>query len=335
MNERPDLIVAQGLQKYYPLSRGPFAQAKGVIKAVDGVDLSIKERETLGLVGESGCGKSTLGRLLLRLEDATAGAISFEGQEISNLQGKQLRQLRKEAQIVFQDPYSSLNPRKRVRQIVEEPLIIHRVFASKEEREEEIRRLLKAVELEEDHLQRYPHEFSGGQRQRIGIARALALRPKFIVADEPVSALDVSIQAQILHLLQELQKQFHLTYLFISHDLGVVGYISQRVAVMYLGRIVELASRQEIYQHPLHPYTQLLLKAVPQPDPGQRGITSPPAGELSSLFAPLPGCPFSSRCHCASRRCRRERPLLTEISSGHSVACFEFGRVKENRGLLV
>jgi oligopeptide/dipeptide ABC transporter ATP-binding protein len=286
------------------------------------VDLSIKEGETLGLVGESGCGKSTLGRLLLRLEDATAGTISFEGQVISCIQGTQLRQLRKKAQIVFQDPYSSLNPRKRVKQIVEEPLIIHKVFASKRERDKEIRRLLKAVELEEDHLQRYPHEFSGGQRQRIGIARALALRPKFIVADEPVSALDVSIQAQILRLLQELQEKFHLTYLFISHDLGVVSYISQRVAVMYLGRIVELASRKEIYQHPLHPYTQILLKAIPQPDPSKRGIASPPAGELPSLFSSIPGCPFSFRCLQQSKRCRQERPVLREIASGQSVACF-------------
>jgi peptide/nickel transport system ATP-binding protein len=323
MTEKKDLIVARGLHKYYPLSHGPFARSKGVVKAIDGVDLSIKAGETLGLVGESGCGKSTLGRVLLRLEDATAGTISFEGQEISSLQGTQLRHLRKKAQIVFQDPYSSLNPRKRVKQIVEEPLIIHKVFESKREREKEIKRLLKAVELEADHLQRYPHEFSGGQRQRIGIARALALRPKFIVADEPVSALDVSIQAQILRLLQALQEKFHLTYLFISHDLGVVGYISQRVAVMYLGRIVELAPRQEIYQHPLHPYTQTLLKAIPQPDPSQRGIVSPPTGELPSLFSPIPGCPFSSRCPQLSKRCRQERPALREISSGHSVACFD------------
>ncbi|MBW2039894.1 MAG: ATP-binding cassette domain-containing protein [Deltaproteobacteria bacterium] len=322
MDERHDLVVARGLKKYFPLRKDPFSTAKGVVKAVDGVDLFIKEGETLGLVGESGCGKSTMGRLLLRLEDPTGGEIYFEGEDISRLRGKGLRQLRRRAQIVFQDPYSSLNPRKRVKEIVEEPLIIHRLFERRKERGEEIRRLLDIVGLEEDHLYRYPHEFSGGQRQRIGIARALALRPQFIVADEPVSALDVSIQAQILNLLQELQDRFHLTYLFISHDLNVVRYISQRVAVMYLGRIVELASQEEIYQAPLHPYTQGLLKAIPQPEPIQRGITSPLSGDLPSLLTPPLGCPFHTRCPQVQQMCRQQGPALEEVSSGHYVACW-------------
>jgi len=320
MDEGKELLRTEALAKYYPWQRGIFRTTKGTVKAVDGVDLTIRRGETLGLVGESGCGKSTLGRLLLRLEEPTGGRIFFSGKEITRTKGKELRALRRNLQIVFQDPYSSLNPRKKVSSILEEPFIIHKTLPNRRARREAVSELLEVVGLSREHLERYPHEFSGGQRQRIGIARALALRPSFIVADEPVSSLDVSVQAQILNLFLELQEKFHLTYLFISHDLNVVKYVSQRIAVMYLGRIVEVAPKEELYSHPLHPYTQALLEAIPQMEPGKRIVPSL-SGDLPSPINPPPGCPFHPRCPRAERRCEEEFPPLREVFPEHQVAC--------------
>ncbi len=315
-----ELLVIKGLKKYFQLPRGLFSREAGWVRAVDGVTFSIYKGETLGLVGESGCGKSTLGRLILRLLEPTEGEVLFEGKDILRYDRKNLRNLRRQMQIIFQDPFASLNPRMTVGSIIGEAFTIHKL-ASGKDRRERVCRLLKEVGLTADAVSRYPHEFSGGQRQRIGIARALAVLPKLIVADEPVSALDVSIQAQIINLMVELQERFELTYLFIAHDLRVVRHICDRVVVMYLGKIVEIAENEEIYTSPLHPYTQALLSAIPVSHPQSKKKRIILEGDVPSPIEPIPGCPFSSRCRYAEQICRAEPPLLKEVKKGHLLAC--------------
>jgi oligopeptide transport system ATP-binding protein len=310
-----ELVRVRGLVKHFPVEG-----SDDVVRAVDGVTFEILEGETLGLVGESGCGKSTVGRCILRLIEPTAGEIEFDGRNVRALVRRELRELRREMQIIFQDPYASLNPRMKVRDIVGEPLLIHGL-KSKEQRRERVAELLKRVGLDPDYMNRYPHEFSGGQRQRIGIARALALNPKLIVADEPVSALDVSVQAQVVNLLQDLQGEFGLTYLFISHGLAIVEHISTRVAVMYLGRIVEVASAEDLYAQPLHPYTQALLSAIPIPDPTRKRERIILTGDVPTPINPPSGCRFRTRCPMAIAECAQVDPDLREISPGHTVAC--------------
>jgi oligopeptide transport system ATP-binding protein len=318
------LVRALHLRKEFPAgAEGMLGQRRLTVKAVNDVTLEVWAGETLGLVGESGSGKSTFGRLLLRLIEPTSGQVLFDGRDLASLSRKQLRQLRRDMQLVFQDPYSSLNPRMRVRSIVAEGIEIHKLARGRE-KEERVRELLKMVGMDADALDRYPHEFSGGQRQRIGIARALAVSPRFLVLDEPVSALDVSIQAQIINLLQDLQEELRLTYLFIAHDLRVVKHISQRVAIMYLGKIVELASRDEIYSNPRHPYTRALLSAIPQIDVGRRGERIAPAGEVPSALNPPTACSFHPRCPYAQDICKQVEPPLTAGHGDHAVACHVF-----------
>jgi len=315
------LVEVDRLVKHFPVKKGFFSSRQtGVVRAVDDVSFTIARGETLGLVGESGCGKSTTGRLLIRLLEPTSGAIRLDGVDLARMKAGALRARRRDVQIIFQDPFSSLNPRKTVGGIVAEPLIVHGV-GDRRQREARVAELLKVVGLDADHAERYPHEFSGGQRQRIGIARALALNPKFIVCDEPVSALDASIQAQIVNLMQDLQREFGLTYLFISHNLAVVRHVADRVAVMYLGRIVELTDKFSLYEAPKHPYTQALLSAIPVPDPDQPRRRIALTGDVPSPLDPPQGCRFHTRCPHAEPRCRAIDPPLVDAGGGHHVAC--------------
>ncbi len=315
------LLDVRNLQKLYPVTKGfIFQKQVGAVHAVDGLTFHIRRGETLGLVGESGCGKTTTGRVILRLQEATGGEALFEGRDIFKLGKEELRRLRRDMQIIFQDPYSSLNPRMTVGDIIGEPLEIHNLARGKE-KVRRVQELLEVVGLSPYHANRYPHECSGGQRQRIGIARALAVNPKLIIADEPVSALDVSIQAQVLNLLQELQKEFGLTYLFIAHDLSVVKHISDRIAVMYLGKIVELADADELFANPQHPYTEALLSAVPIPNPEMRRERIILPGDVPSPVNPPSGCRFHTRCLYAQPSCRIDEPEFVDIGNGHWVAC--------------
>ena len=318
------LLRVEGLVKHYPITQGVVLRRTiGHVRAVDGVDFTVSPRETVGLVGESGCGKSTVTRLLLRLEEPTAGRVWFEGEDVSSLSGKALRQFRRQVQIIFQDPYTSLNPRMTVGDIVGEPWEIHPEVAPKRERAGKVKELLERVGLAAEAVTRYPHQFSGGQRQRIGIARALALHPRLIVCDEPVSALDVSVQAQVVNLLEELQRDFGMAYVFIAHDLSVVRHLSDRVNVMYLGSIIESGSNDDIYTRPAHPYTQALLSAVPLHDPALRGTKKRIVltGDVPSPADPPSGCRFRTRCWKAQDICAQEPPALVDRGQGHPVAC--------------
>lgn len=320
------ILKVENLKVYFPVSNG-FLQKKSYVKAVDGINFEIKKGETFGLVGESGCGKSTTGRAIVKIYTPTEGKIEFEGKDITKIKGADIKQFKKDMQMIFQDPYASLNPRMTVGEIIREPMDIHGIYDTKEEREKRVRELLEIVGLKPDHIRRYPHEFSGGQRQRIGIARTLALNPKFIVCDEPISALDVSIQAQVINLLEEIQEKMGIAYLFIAHDLSMVKHISDRIGVMYLGNMVEVGDSDDVYHHPLHPYTQALLSSVPIPDPKVAGMKERIVleGELPSPINPPSGCVFRTRCPKATERCAQEKPELCSVD-GRQVACFLYDK---------
>ena len=321
MNE--SLLRAENIVKKFPIYGGLFSQEIAAVKAVQNVSFDIKKGETLGLVGESGCGKSTLGRSLIRLIEPTSGKIFFKNKDITNISGTELRELRKKMQIIFQDPYASLNPRMTIGAILEEPLIIHNLYSSPKDRRDRVIELINLVGLRPENLTRYPHEFSGGQRQRVGIARALAVSPELIICDEPVSALDVSIQAQVINLLMELQQKLGLTYVFIAHDLKVVEHVSHRVAVMYLGQIVEMADSDELYRNPQHPYTKALLSAIPVPDPKPRAERIILTGDVPSPMNPPSGCHFHPRCANASDFCKTDVPQLKETTANHYTSCLK------------
>ncbi|MEI2666849.1 ABC transporter ATP-binding protein [Rossellomorea sp. LJF3] len=314
------LLKVENLKKHFPITGGILGRPVSSVKAVDGVSFTVNKGETLGIVGESGCGKSTTGRMLMRLIDPSEGKVTFEDRELTSLSNSEMRKIRREMQMVFQDPFASLNPRHTVEKILEEPLKVHGMGSAKE-RKERVHELLNIVGLSSYHAKRYPHQFSGGQRQRIGIARALMTKPKLIIADEPVSALDVSIQSQVLNLMQDLQKEFGLTYIFIAHDLGVVRHISDRVGVMYLGKMVELSDSENLYEKPLHPYTQALLSAVPVPDPDFKRETILLQGDIPSPSNPPSGCTFHTRCPHATDICKQKVPEFKEHQPGHYVAC--------------
>ncbi|KGR78722.1 ABC transporter ATP-binding protein [Ureibacillus manganicus] len=332
--ERDVLLEVTDLKKYFILDSGWFNRKKEYLKAVDGVSFHLEKGETLGIVGESGCGKSTTGNLIMNILEPTEGSILFNGKNLSKISKEELREERQHIQMIFQDPYSSLNPRLKVFDIIAEPLISHNLFKG-EELKEKVQELIETVGLRKDQLNRYPHEFSGGQRQRIGIARALALNPKLIICDEPVSALDVSVQSQILNLLARLQKEYNLTYIFIAHGLPAVKHVSDRIAVMYLGKIVEIATKEQIFSRPLHPYTEGLLAAIPIPDPTlrKRGNRNVLEGDLPSAVNPPSGCSFHTRCQYATQLCKNETPKLLEFEKGHSVSCHY--PIVNSKGILV